>query len=97
MKLLVSERDAFSNRIYLSLVNLWERASLIQNVWGEKLDFYSIKKQQQQQIKYVALLSMSSGFYKLALISVERKCTRKVLSTFPFYIWGNWGAEALIK
>ena len=29
MKLLVSERDAFSNRIYLSLVNLWETASSI--------------------------------------------------------------------
>ena len=29
MKLLVSERDAFSNHIYLSLVNLWETASSI--------------------------------------------------------------------
>jgi len=29
MKLLVSERNAFSNRIYLSLVNLWETASSI--------------------------------------------------------------------
>ena len=54
MKLLVSERDAFSNRIYLSLVNLWERASLIQNVWGEKLDFNSVKK--KTQIKYVTKL-----------------------------------------
>ena len=36
-------------------------------------------------------------FYMLCFIKLKRKSTRKVLSTFPFYRWGNWGTEALLN
>ena len=36
-------------------------------------------------------------FYMLCFTYLRRKSTRKVLSTFPFYRWGNWGTEALMK
>ena len=28
---------------------------------------------------------------------IKQKMTEMVLQTFPFYRWGNWGIEALIK
>ena len=45
MKLLVSERDAFANRIYLYLVNFVEKGIIYLEWLGEKLDFNSIKKE----------------------------------------------------
>ena len=38
---------------------------------------------------------MSSVFYMLCFI--KRKSTRRMLSTFPFHRWGNWGTEELMK
>ena len=66
MKLLVSERDAFANRIYLYLVNFVGKGIVYLECLGGKLDFYSIFK--KAQMKYVTLLSMSSVFYMLCFI-----------------------------
>ena len=33
----------------------------------------------------------------LFFIKSKRKSTRKVLSTSPFYRWGNWGTETLLN
>ena len=45
MKLLVSERDAFANRIYLYVVNFVGKGIIYLEWLGEKLDFNSIKKE----------------------------------------------------
>ena len=66
MNLLVSERDAFANRIYLYVVNFVGKGIVYLECLGEKLDFYSIFK--KAQMKYVTLLSMSSVFYMLCFI-----------------------------
>ena len=42
MNLLVSERDAFANRIYLYLVNFVGKGIVYLECLGGKLDFYSI-------------------------------------------------------
>ena len=42
MNLLVSERDAFANRIYLYVVNFVGKGIVYLECLGEKLDFYSI-------------------------------------------------------
>ena len=49
MNLLVSERDAFANRIYPYLVNFVGKGIVYLECFGKKLDFNSIKK----KIKYV--------------------------------------------
>ena len=66
MNLLVSERDAFANRIYLYVVNFVGKGLVYLECVGEKLDFYSIFN--KAQMKYVTLLSMSSVFYMLCFI-----------------------------
>ena len=48
-KLLVSERDAFPNRIYLNLVNFVGKGIVYLECFRKKLDFNSIKK----KMKYV--------------------------------------------
>lgn len=40
---------------------------------------------------------MSWGFDMLFFISLKRKSTRSMLSTFPFDRWGDWGTEASMK
>ena len=45
MKLLVSERDAFANHIYLYLVNFVGKGIAYLECLRKKLDFNSIKKQ----------------------------------------------------
>lgn len=36
-------------------------------------------------------------FDMLSVIEFQRNSTMKVLSIFPFYSWGNWGTEAVMK
>jgi len=52
MKLLVSERDAFANRIYLYLVNFVGKGIVYLECLGEKLDFYSIKQKNPNEVCY---------------------------------------------
>ena len=68
MKLLVSERDAFANRIYPYLVNFVGKGIVYLECLGEKLDFYSIEQKNPNEVCYLTLLSMSPVFYMLRFI-----------------------------
>ena len=59
MNLLVSERDAFANRIYLYVVNFVGKGIVYLECLGEKLDFNSIKKKLSM---FLRLLSNVLGF-----------------------------------
>ena len=50
MKLLVSEKDAFANRIYPYLVNFVGKGIVYLECLGEKLDFYSIEQKNLNEV-----------------------------------------------
>ena len=50
MKLLVSEKDAFANRIYPYLVNFVGKGIVYLECLGEKLDFYSIEQKNPNEV-----------------------------------------------
>ena len=63
---------------------------------GKNTRFQLYIKQKSKLVAYLDILNNVLCFLHALLHLIKQKM-RKMLSTFPFYRWGNWGTEALMK
>ena len=64
---------------------------------GKNTWFQLYIKQKSKLVGYLDLLNNVLCFLHALLHLIKQKMTKKMLSTFPFYRWGNWDTEALMK
>ena len=96
MKLLVSERDAVANRIYLYLVTFVGKGIVYLECLGKKtwFQFYFFKKTKLSML-FNSTKHVLSVLHAL-LHLIPNKMYKEGVSTFPFYRWGNWDTETLM-